>query len=441
MRHQLAVDFDRFVQSLHMAAPVSIRVNPGRQFNTAGLAPVPWCRTGHYLRERPTFTLDPHLHAGGYYVQEASSMFLEWALRHTADLNAPLRVLDLCAAPGGKSTHLLSLLSADSLLVSNEVIRSRASVLAENIEKWGHANVVVTSNDPEDFAQLPGFFDVILLDAPCSGEGLFRKDTAARNEWSEENAHLCSLRQRRIVSDVWPALKEGGWLIYATCTYNPEENEQNLRWLSQQHTVEFMPIPHLPAGVEEIRTGHVVGYRLMPHHVEGEGLFLAVMRKLEAAPGLNSKRKKIASPAKIGEARNWLHGEFDWAQHHDLLLAWPSAIAAEVDLLSQRLNTLQRGMAVASVKHNKLVPEHALALSKHLARDRWATQVVELEEALIYLRKESLPPGNSPRGFALIVFEGNVLGWINQLGNRINNLYPANWRIRMRSENPNSTTA
>ena len=195
------------------------------------------------FNERPSFTLDPSFHGGKYYVQEASSMFLEQAFCATYQFSRiALNVLDLCAAPGGKSTHLLSLMNKNSLLVSNEVIQSRAAILSENIQKWGHGNVIVTNNDPKDFQRLPGFFDVIVVDAPCSGEGLFRKDPNALKEWSEDVVALCSRRQRRILNDVWPTLKTGGLLIYSTCTYNADENEENLKWLKEEYHVESIPL-------------------------------------------------------------------------------------------------------------------------------------------------------------------------------------------------------
>ena len=206
LRGKLGDSFTHFLNCLEEPSPTSIRLNPNKPFTLEGES-VGWCKWGRYLEQRPVFTLDPALHAGAYYVQEASSRFLEQAIVQTVAVSKPIRVLDLCAAPGGKSTHLLSLLHPESVLVSNEVIRSRASILAENIQKWGHSNVVVTNNDPEDFSKLPGFFDVIVVDAPCSGEGLFRKDPHAMEEWSPANVELCAKRQRRILEDVWPALK------------------------------------------------------------------------------------------------------------------------------------------------------------------------------------------------------------------------------------------
>ena len=249
---------------------------------------VPWNSNGYYLSARPSFTSDPVFHAGAYYVQEASSMLLEQAVRQSIDLTTPQVALDLCAAPGGKSTHLLSRLSDDSLLIANEVIRSRASVLMENIEKWGRDNVIVTNNDPADFGRLEEFFDLVLVDAPCSGEGLFRKEPEAMHEWSMKNVNLCALRQRRIISDIWLSLKPGGILIYSTCTYNDQENIGNLAWLAGQHDLTFETLMLDPAwGVTVVNQGLAIGYQCFPNKVTGEGFFFSVIRK----SGAHQKKK------------------------------------------------------------------------------------------------------------------------------------------------------
>jgi len=436
MRRQVGVWFDTFAESLQQPAPVSIRINPRKHSKQTG-EKIPWTQFGKYLPERPVFTLDPSLHAGAYYVQEASSMLLEQALTQTTDLSTSLRVLDLSAAPGGKSTHLLSLLSQDSLLVSNEVIRSRASILSENIQKWGHGNVIVTNNDPESFKQLHGFFDVIVVDAPCSGEGLFRKDPDAMNEWSQENINLCALRQQRIVSDVWPALKEDGVLIYSTCTYNEKENEDNLAWLSQQHNVEFIPLVLESSwGVEEIKKDKAIGYRCYPHKVKGEGFFISVIRKKEQEKPLRTKSKRGFTEAskKITEQLGaWIKdfAAFRVIKQDDLLIQIPRSMYEEVEFLCSALHIVSKGTAIAELKHEKLIPEHAFALSIHCNADNFPSYELTLDEALSYLRKENLMIGEGKRGFALVTYQGNSLGWVNLLGNRVNNLYPSNWRIRM----------
>lgn len=433
MRQSMGADFELFLRSLREVSPVSVRINPSKMSTPASdWKPVPWSEYGYYLPERPVFTLDPHLHAGAFYVQEASSLFLEQAIRQHAELTKPLRVLDLCAAPGGKSTHLLSLLSPNSVLVSNEVIRARASILSENIQKWGYPNVVVTNNDPADFQRLEGFFDIILVDAPCSGEGLFRKEPDAMDEWSEENVHLCSLRQRRIVADVWPALKEGGLLIYSTCTYNEAENEQNLAWIAQEYSVKSEEIDTGYQKIQTVTVDGLSGYHFYPHRIEGEGFFLAVLRKKAPQPGRNirsgSHQKNTTA---FEEARSWLTGDFRLIQQDDLLIAWPESIAPEVNAISSQLNVVIKGVAVASIKQNKLVPEHALALSVTLNKEKFTRWALDYDQAIQYLRKETWAPEDASRGFALVEYKGIPLGWVNRLGNRFNNLYPSNWRIRM----------
>ncbi len=441
MQQRLGKEFDVFKEKHQTPSPTSIRMHTLKEGNTN--LPIDekisWTESGYYLKERPSFTLDPVFHAGAYYVQEASSMFLEQALKQSVDLTASLRVLDLCAAPGGKSTHLLNLISEDALLISNEVIRSRASILSENIQKWGSANVVVTNNDPEHFQKLSGFFDVMVVDAPCSGEGLFRKDAAAMNEWSEDNVALCSQRQRRILSDVWPALKENGILIYCTCTFSEEENENNLAWMSSGHDVEFieLAVASFP-GIETIRKEGTVGYRFYPHNVNGEGFFISVMRKKNTQQPVRARGKKVFNtPSKkvLEQLDHWVKSskQFRFLQQDDLILMLPALHYEEIEFLSQQLHIVSKGTAVAEVKHEKLIPEHAFALSVHLDRSHFKVIDLTLEQALAYLRKENLMLAEGERGFALVAYQNYPIGWVNLLGNRINNLYPSSWRIRMSS--------
>ena len=435
LQAKLGQSYEHFEKSLQQSSPVSIRINPHKNFALDGES-VAWSKFGKYLPERPVFTLDPSFHAGGYYVQEASSMFLEQAILQTADLTNPLRVLDLCAAPGGKSTHMLSLLPKDSLLVSNEVIRSRASILSENIQKWGHSNVLVTNSDPEHFSTLQGFFDVIIVDAPCSGEGLFRKDPDAMQEWSPANVELCSKRQRRILADVWPALKIDGLLIYCTCTYNDQENEKTINWLQQQQNIESIKLKTNAAwGIEEVSRQDIFGYRFYPHKVKGEGFFLSVARKTEAQQVLRMKSKKsIPIPAKkiTEQLQTWVTNDdlrfFSW---EDLVYAIPSSASSEVEYLIQNLKIVHAGTRLATIKHDKLIPEHAAALSIDLQKSNFQHLDVTLEDALRYLRKDPLQIDSLKKGYALVSYNKLPLGWINVLDNRANNLYPKEWRIRM----------
>ncbi|MEO5602078.1 MAG: rRNA methyltransferase [Cyclobacteriaceae bacterium] len=437
IRQKLGIDFSSFVQSLQEPSPVSIRINPEkRKFNPA-FPSVPWTPYGQYLSRRPVFTLDPLLHAGCYYVQEASSMFLEQAVKQSVNLQDALNVLDLCAAPGGKSTHLLSLLSPESLLVSNEVIRTRSSVLSENIQKWGYPNAIVTNNDPQDFQQFKGFFDLIVIDAPCSGEGLFRKDPNAMNEWSAENVELCSSRQKRIVSDVWDALREKGVLIYCTCTYNERENEDNLRWIQENYPVEFIKLTTDNTWqIEAVEANNRFAYRFFPHKTKGEGFFISAMRKQQPTSSTKLKVKKnIVNPAKkiIERLQPWISPGYavNFYQFNDLLFYAPAFKEKEIEFLLQHLKILYAGTNLATIKHDKLIPDHALALSIQLNKKNFPIVDISETDAVRYLRKDPIELNGVDMGFTLLTFENMPIGWANVLSNRVNNMYPSDWRIRM----------
>lgn len=437
IQRQLGAEFPAFLASLREPPPVSIRFNALKYPAAARHQPVPWSAFGTYLDTRPMFTLDPLFHAGCYYVQEASSMFLEQALKQSAGLHKPLNVLDLCAAPGGKSTHLLSMLHRDSLLVSNEAIRSRASILSENIQKWGFPNALVTNNDPADFQRLKGFFDVMVVDAPCSGEGLFRKDPHAMDEWSPENVKLCASRQKRIVADAWDALREDGILIYCTCTYNESEDEENLKWLREEQDVAFVKLSIAPAWkVQEIEQDGVIAYRFFPHKTKGEGFFISVMRKTEVTKPLLIKNKNsLATPGKkIQERlRDWIAptGGVSMFQFQDLIFHIPELKARESEFLLQHLKIVYAGTNLARQKHDKLIPEHALALSVELNRDSFPAADVSEVDAIRYLRKDVIQLEDKPAGFTLLTYNGVAVGWVNVLPNRVNNMYPSEWRVRM----------
>jgi len=421
--------------------PVSIRLNPAKPFpEEAGLGryseQVPWCSLGQYLAERPPFTFDPLLHAGAYYVQEASSMFVAQAFLQHKPEGESLRVLDLCAAPGGKSTLLQSLIGEEDLLVSNEVIRSRASILEENCTKWGGANLVVTNNDPRDFNRLKGYFDVVVVDAPCSGSGLFRKDPDAISEWSPENVALCSQRQQRILADIWPALKDDGLLIYSTCSYSEEEDEQVADWMMENLEAESLKIAVDPSwGVVETesRHQHAFGYRFYPNRLRGEGFYLSCFRKksveLDSWTIPSVGKKKINHPVPTDLIRNV--EKFVFRPLADSWLAIPAAFEADLQLLQSSLYLKKAGVLLGKPSPKEWIPEHALALSG-IAGASIPVWELNRTDALRYLRRE-IPEGHPEfRGWGMVTYAGLPLGWIKALPNRINNHYPQNWRILKR---------
>jgi 16S rRNA C967 or C1407 C5-methylase (RsmB/RsmF family)/NOL1/NOP2/fmu family ribosome biogenesis protein len=413
----------------------SIRVNPAKCISQITnnpvnqLTPIPWTEYGYYLNQRPSFTFDPLFHAGTYYVQEASSMFLEQALKQTVDSLRQIKVLDLCASPGGKSTHIQSLISKDSLLVSNEVIRSRANVLKDNSIKWGCENVIVTNNDPKDFAKLENYFDVIVVDAPCSGSGLFRKDAEAINEWSENNVALCSQRQQRILADVWPALKKDGILIYSTCSYSKEEDEEICQWLQQKYSMLNLQLSIFNDwGIVESSGG----YRFWPDKVKGEGFFLACFKKTdgESEDTFRYRKKPEATTKKeIELVEKWVKTEGkEFIKYENTVYAWPIQLVRDFSFLLERLRVIYSGVLVGELMRDKLIPDHALAMSKIVA-DNISRVAVNKEQAIKYFQRKDLQLDTNGKGWSLIEFEGQPLGWANILPNRVNNYYPKSLRI------------
>lgn len=437
MKAQLGPEWNNFTAAHDAAPPVSIRLNPRKPIAITTSGFVPWAIQGRYLDTRPSFTFDPALHAGAYYVQEASSMFLEQAFLQVGGDAGRLTVLDLCAAPGGKSTHLLSLMDHTSVLVSNEVIRARASILSENIQKWGAHNVVVTSSDPQQFSHLDSVFDIAVVDAPCSGEGLFRKDPNAVSSWSPENVVLCSRRQRRILEDIWPAIRNNGYLIYSTCTYNEQENEENLSWLLSQEDAESVTLNIDERwGVQTVEGKGLKAYRFYPHKVNGEGFFMAVIRKTSGSdvPRLkvSADLPRIATPVHDAVA-HWMKVPLKYFAYKDEIRAIPEGSEKLLNALTRHLYILNAGTLIGTAKHNKVVPNHAAAMSVNLDHGQWATHEADHETAIRYLRKEPIDISGMQRGFNLLVYQGLALGWLNVLDTRANNLYPGEWRIRSQS--------
>ena len=393
--------WERFLHSLEEPTPVSVRFNPWKYEGNpifAKQTPVPWCQYAYWLGERPNFTLDPLLHAGVYYVQEAASLFLDHVLRE--HITGPVPALDLCAAPGGKSTLMRAALPTGSMLISNEPDRRRANILLENMLKQGHPDVLVTHNFAHEFARTNLVFDVILTDVPCSGEGLFRRDTSAVNEWSLQNVHMCQERQRKILQDIWPCLREGGLLIYSTCTFNTRENEENVRWITRELGAEILPVCvpndwHITGSLLEGWNEPV--YRFIPGITKSEGLFMAVLRKTSPGP----QRATL-----------------------------PTSLREQVKKFRQ-IHLLSDGIPTEEVKGKEKIPSVAQALSMATPSEKYPRVELTLEQAQRYLHRESLVlPPNTPRGFVLACYQKRPLGFMKNLGERANNLYPKNWAIK-----------
>ncbi len=432
--------FDGLARALADTAPcVSVRLNAakgGCDFD--GAEPVPWCADGVYLPERPAFTLDPALHQGRYYVQEASSMAHQAAVRQALammDDAGPLRYLDACAAPGGKTIGAMAELPEGSLVVANEYDPARANVLAENLAKWGSPlDVAVTRGDAAAMARLERFFDVIGTDVPCSGEGMMRKDAAARAQWSHGLVAECAARQRDIVDALWQALRPGGFLIYSTCTFNRDENELIISRLIDRCGAEPCAIPALDAvpGIVGAVGADFPAYRFLPGRIRGEGLFLALLRKPDSARGRRSLPKG-ANNFRRGPYNSLLRGEMLFETAADgTVSAVTAANTAAMSAVSRAARTITRGLTVGTLKGRDLVPSQALAMSLRLASDAFARVEVDHGTALEYLRRNAITlPDGTPRGHILLTRDAHPLGFVKNLGSRSNNLYPLQWRIRL----------
>lgn len=440
-----AADAQHLFAAIKQDPPISIRMNqakvPANYLFEQPLEKqesVAWCQSGYYLKDKLTYTFDPLFHNGGYYVQEASSMFLAQVMSQF--INQPNTVmLDLCAAPGGKSTLARTYLPTGSLLVANEVIRTRTQVLAENLTKWGYDDVMVTNNDPVDFAALGGFFDVILADVPCSGEGMFRKDPKSINEWSLENVDNCAKRQRRIINDVWPSLKEDGILIYSTCTYNSKEDEENIQWIIENLGAESLEVT---ISNDWDITSNLIGemphvYRFFPGHTRGEGFFMAVLRKKSEATPIPIFKEKVKKGEKAiavpKEIQSWLRypETYYFENNGNSITAMQQQQKQFVNLLRKYLRVIQWGIRLAELKGKDFIPTHALALNLKRNKDTFPTVELTYQQAIAYLRKESLQLSpDAPHGHVLATYLQLPLGFLKNIGNRANNLYPQEWKIR-----------
>lgn len=412
----------------------SVRINPfkPREPEFRADKPVMWCEGGFYLEQRPLFTLDPLFHAGAYYVQEPGSMFLDFALRrHMQEFPNP-RVLDLCAAPGGKSTLLNSLIGESGLLVANEIVKNRVLPLMQNLSRWGTLNTAVTNNDPSAFSTVEGYFDVMVVDAPCSGSGLFRKQPEAIDEWSERNVQMCAHRQKKILEDALPALREGGLLFYSTCSYSEEENEQIVQWLRAHHQMTLVQ-PDVPPEWGIVKTED--GFRFYPHKTRSEGFFCALLRKEKQNTG-GSRQKKPTAVLPLNHAQKQLvSGFIDPEKAHTVQVnGRPYAMASGVvEFLSEAGGNFylrKAGQLTGEVKGKDLVPSQDLAWSVYV-REEVPRIELPYPEALLYLKKQGFTSENASTGLKLITHNGLGLGWAKILSGRINNYLPNELRILM----------
>ncbi len=441
MNRVLGDQAQALLDALHAPAPASIRVNASK-IEWANSSPVDWCDDAYYLDGRLTYTFDPLFHAGAYYAQEASSMFISHIAKTL--VKNPVLALDLCAAPGGKSTALLSSLPAGSLLVANEAVRNRVPALLENIAKWGNPSVIVTNNQTADFAKLGGMFDFILVDAPCSGEGMFRKDAKAIDEWSLANVAMCARRQKKILADAWQALKPGGILAYSTCTFNLEENENNVHWMVEQLGATPVYIDTNPAWyiAGALDGTQLPAFRFMPHRTRGEGLFMAVLSKdanatqppqahLRAA----CKEKKTAAIPQAAKNLVNPHAATDLHRDGDTFVLFPKHWMREAAIIKSALRQAKAGIKIAMLKGGDCIPTHLLAMCTHCNREIFAQAELNYADAIEYIRRGQITLPPSAKGYAIVTYAGIPLGFVKNLGNRCNNLYPNDYRI-MATRNP-----
>lgn len=400
---------------------------------------VAWCNEAFYLAERPLFAADPAWHQGRYYVQEASSMASEAAMRAIVALipeAKSLRILDACAAPGGKTMGILEAAGKDAFIVANEFEKLRANILAENIAKRGAANCAISLGPAQAFAALPEAFDIIAADVPCSGEGMMRKDAVAVSQWTPALVEHCAALQRDIITALWTALKPGGFLLYSTCTFNRSENEENIEYIIRELGGESVALG-LDAykGVETAIGSNIHAYRFFPGRVRGEGLFIAAVRK----PGEGSDSRYPAAGKEDTAARKFI----------DSYLTAPAAFAARkgsvnveavprqhddfVATLRKKVRLLRGGLPTAELKGRDLVPVNELALSTIVRPNAIPEMPLDYTGAMAYLRGEALSdiPDGTPRGYIAPSFDGCRLGLAKCVGRRANNLYPTPLRLRL----------
>ena len=434
--------FPGLEEALAEEPSVSVRVNPGKGAATPqGVTTVPWCPAGYWLDARAPFTWDPAMHQGLYYMQDASSMIVALAVRRAVESLGPAEgvlLLDACAAPGGKTTASIDSLPAGSFVVANEYMPARAAVLAENLAKWGSAATMVTRGDTARFRKLRHTFDIVVADVPCSGEGMFRKDPEAVRQWTPALVQECAVRQREIIANLWEALRPGGVMIYSTCTFNRAENEEMLGWILG----EYPEAIHMPLDLPE-QWGAVTTdgcTHFVPGRVRGEGLAIFMVSKgtpssacTRGGKAGGKEKGKKRPEAEVPQAcRDWLDApeDYDIRNRGGKIVALPARWSAMALDMSVKLDTVTLGVEIATLKGRDAIPSQRLALSTALRRDAFPEVDVDYSTAIAYLRREAVTlPEDTPRGFVLLTYGRHPLGFVKNLGNRANNLYPAEWRI------------
>lgn len=437
---------NQFLQAMEQSPVVAVRLNPRRQMAQSPIQgePVAWCPEGLYLPSRPLFTLMPEMHGGALYPQDASSMIYYHIFSFLAANVQPrdevFSVLDLCAAPGGKSSAIIDAMPDDTVVVSNEFVGKRAAVLAENMAKWGHPHSIVTNSATDAFAAMQ-CFDLVAVDAPCSGEGMMRKEPEAVAQWTPSLVKECARLQRDIIADAFGALRPGGVMVYSTCTFNSEEDEGNVTFAIEQLGMEPVEIPVDKAwGISPALTGSYPCMRFMPHSTRGEGLFVAVLRKpddeqsLKRRPQGNSSLTSFKPIKENPELSRWLDRSQRWAwrERNSVIHALSPGVETMLEHLPKGIRILSAGISVATIKGKDFIPAHELALSLALNPEAFPRAELQQEDALKYLRRESivLPP-DFGKGFVIVSFNGIRLGFVKNIVSRANNLYPQQWRIRI----------
>jgi 16S rRNA C967 or C1407 C5-methylase (RsmB/RsmF family)/NOL1/NOP2/fmu family ribosome biogenesis protein len=406
--------------------PTSLRLNPFKLIKNWSIDnfDISFSKYGKYTNNLPNYNADPLFYAGTYTIQEANPMSLEYVLSNTVDLSKDLRILDLCASPSGKNTHIASLITPESILVSNEVISTRSDILADNMTKLGTMNTIVTSNDPKDFGKLTGFFDVVVIDPPNSGSGLFRKNPDAIKDWSLENVELFAQKQKRIISDAWACLKEGGILIYSTSSYSPAENEEVMDWVCEKYGATNA------LATETLKEGSL---RFYPNE-KGEGFFISALKKNnpEKETYVRSGRpiKNNSRRTQREVFRPWIKDidNYNWYDVKDEFFLINSEHEYLVNVLQSYLHIRKAGVKMGKVAGKDLIPDHQLALSLYLTDNINRVELTK-EEALKYLRREDFTLDQAQKGWSLMTFENFGLGWAKILHNRINNYYPKEYKV------------